>query len=255
MAGAGGSWYRDRMKKITVPVLMVLALGCTPGKGETDSASESGGSESGSTGTTTAEVPTTGGSGTLDLTTGGEPGACVAASPGGPAVDECEIKFCPPTSWHIVARNEEGTPGLTCDQWNGAWCDTTGNLAYEFENELLFIYLSFKPEVAEEHSDASFKANFDYFWTNVYFRPDPTDHSEFYRQIEAMDGLAAFESFKFEDGRLKARFTIDVDMVWQRVESKDPDCLSGDISGQCACRYEGFNKIPVTVDLDLSVDM
>ena len=117
----------------------------------------------------------------------------------------------------------------------------------------MFIYVSFEPQLADEHSDASFKANFKYMWVHVRFPPHPTDHSEFYEQTEAMFGLEIFDSFTFEGGRLKASLHFDVDSVTQKVVSEHQDCFGGDISGECYCTYKGLD-IPVTIDIDLSVD-
>ncbi|WAS91410.1 hypothetical protein [Nannocystis punicea] len=246
------------MKQISLMMCMLCGIACGPGKGGGDDTSESGESSSGSTGASSSGAPTTG-SETTDAPTGspeteGEPEVCVPPIPGSAEVSECEIDFCPPASWHVVAHNEEGTPGLKCDNWSGS-CDsnTSDYQAYMFESEDLVIYLSFEPQLADEHSDASFKANFDYLWAEVRFPPDPSDHSEFYEQTDAMHGLEIFDSFTFEDGRLKASLHLDVDSIVQRIASDHPECISGDISGECSCTYTGLD-IPVTIDIDLTVD-
>ncbi|MBZ5715853.1 hypothetical protein [Nannocystis pusilla] len=236
------------MKSINLLLFMLCAIACGPGKDGGDDTSES---SSGSTGATSTDPPTTGA--TVESSgTEGEPGLCVAATPGSPAVPECELDFCPPASKHIVAHDDDGAPGLKCNHWSG-FCNSSNDdyQAFMFESEDLVIYLSFDPQL--ERSDASFKANFKYLWAQVEFPPDPTDHSHFYEQTEDLSGLEIFDSFAFADGRLKASLQLDVDRVWQRVASNHPECVAGDIAGQCSCTYTGL-AIPVTIDIDLAVE-
>jgi len=168
----------------------------------------------------------------------------------GAAVPECQTEFCAPGTLAIVAN---AAPGLRCTGFGGA-ATCQGNAdyqAFEYKDDNLYLYLSFKPAIASGYSDAAFKANFDYLWLNVYFPQANTDHTTFFSQTAALRGLSSLVSFSYTSGRLQGRLHIPIKRVDQLVNSTNSACIADDIAGRCYCSYPA--ETDATIDFDLAV--
>ncbi len=173
----------------------------------------------------------------------------------GPDIAECDRQVCVPAaqSWRVEVGPDDGV--LSCDGYGGAQ-HCRGNDVYQafiFESDDLYLYLSFDPQLVGDLTPAGFESSFEYLWLNVYFPQEQSEEGVFYTQVSARRGIETFESFKYEDGRLKAVFSVEFKSLRQEVQSDDDACFAGDIQGWCGCNYAIGPRV-VTFDIDLPVE-
>ena len=165
-------------------------------------------------------------------------------------VDECGAELCIDEVLHIQVTENRNGDGLTCAGYGGAeQCQGNNDYqSFDYDGEETYLYFSFDPAISGNYSDENFKRYFDYIWLNIYF---PGYTRQFYHQVWAQFDLDYFESFTYENGRLKGRIDTFIDQQYQEVESDADSCISGDIAGQCYCSYD----IPVHVILDFDLEV
>ena len=168
----------------------------------------------------------------------GELGGCVVGS--GPLA-ECGTTFCSPLSHRVVINDLDGGAAQTGSLFGAGYV----GLSYDAPDA--HIYLSFA-------QSNGIRAAFQYFWIEVYFTPDQDGGrgNRLYNQSRAFWGSERWERFEIVDGRLKGTFKYEAEDAHQMFQSRSPDCVSGDILGECFCSYEPL-LIPVAVDVDIAL--
>lgn len=155
---------------------------------------------------------------------------------------ECGTTFCSPLSHRVVINDLDGGAAQAGTLRGG------GNLGLSYDAPDAHIFLDFAAQ-----SNGS-RAAFQYFWIEVYFSPgqDGGRDNRIYNQSPAFWGSELWERFEIVEGRLKGTFKYEAQEAHQMFQSRTPNCVSGDIAGECFCRFEPL-LIPVVVDVDLAL--
>lgn len=226
--------------------LLALVLACQP---------DDPGDDPGSTGSSTTADETSSGTTTAsslsDPTAGAGQEGCIDALQY--TVKECAQRFCPPGDWPLSISNSADGPGLAYE-----WAPP-GLLNFRHRSSGLDTIVGFTDTLGDARDDAALLAHFAGLSFTVTFPAEvvretplgsPLNHDS--ARIEITD-TAQFESFAFESGRLRATWSGEVNDITYFVHSDAEQCVRGDIAGQCSCHYGGA-AIPVTIELDLSID-
>ena len=173
----------------------------------------------------------------------GEIGGCVTGS--GPLA-ECETTFCGPVSHHVVINDLDGNAQLKSQTPGEAPSGKYLGLMYTAPDAV--VYLSFAVE-PDGHIGA-----FQYFWVEVYFgaHEDGGRGDRIFNQPPAFWGSERWERLEIVDGRVKGIFKYEAGEANRMIKSRSPDCVSGDIAGECYCNYEPL-KIPIVLDVDVAL--
>jgi hypothetical protein len=132
--------------------------------------------------------------------------------------------------------------------------------AYSFYDEGLRFYISFGQSIVNNYSLEAFKANFNYVDFTIRYPEMATDSSEFYFSsldiIRKLDEEAAngfkFTIDSFENGRLKGTLKGTVTEITELVTSNAPDCVIGDIQGEC--NQEQDANLQFSMNYDFCID-
>ena len=173
----------------------------------------------------------------------GEIGGCVTGS--GPLA-ECETTFCGPVSHHVVINDRDGNAQLKSQTAGEAPSGKYLGLMYTAPDAV--VYLSF--DVERDGRVGAFK----YSWVEVYFssQQDGGARTRIFNQPPAFWGSERWERFEIVDGRVKGTFKYEAEEANRMINSSSPNCVSGDIAGECYCNYAPL-KIPVVLDVDVAL--
>jgi len=173
----------------------------------------------------------------------GEIGGCVTGS--GPLA-ECETNFCGPVSHHVVINDRDGNAQLKSQTPGEAPSGKYVGLMYTAPDAVVYLSFAVQP-------DGRVGA-FQYFWTEVYFGPQQGGGrgARIFNQPPAFWGSERWERFEIVDGRVRGTFKYEAWEANRMISSRSPDCVSGDIAGECYCDYQPL-KIPVVLDVDVAL--
>ena len=143
----------------------------------------------------------------------------------------------------------------------GAVCDENFTYrAYSFEDRDLRVYLSFDPGVVDNYSLESFRENFNYLNFSILFPEKATADSRFYysnrnpiRDLGTTSGEGLeFTMNSYENGLLKGVIAGTIHEITEAITSNDPNCMTGDIAGQCFRSHEV--NIPFSVEYSFCIE-
>lgn len=128
----------------------------------------------------------------------------------------------------------KGEMSISCPL--SVYCDENFDYrAYSGLNDSVGMYMSFEPAFSSNRSFESAKEAFKYLYFYIYHPSLFTDSSIFYHGsssiIRAQDENNKFTDFS--NDTLYGEVTYSFDNMTEEIQSRDPNCSSGDILGIC----------------------
>lgn len=124
--------------------------------------------------------------------------------------------------------------------------------AYAGTVDSIDFYFSFAPGFVLHRSDADAKNLFKYMYLKLNFPSLASDTSRFYQNSPTLwntphDSLGVFHRIEsFSGDTLRGSFRATFAGMVEYIESRDPDCVSGDILGICM-KYHSRPDTTVTI--------
>ncbi len=152
--------------------------------------------------------------------------------------DECEAKICVSGS-PVSVTNYDDNKGFKCVGPGGSdtCAASTGEFQqYSFENDDLYIHLTFTSEIVGNYSTEQFRKTFNSGTATAKFNIDGKTAADSFN-------LDSFEG-EYKDGKIIFNINHTIDYLYYNLESDNDDCLTDDILGICACYYDmSFNMV------------
>jgi len=162
-----------------------------------------------------------------------------------------------------IAHDAQGDLMISCP--GGVVCDASFDYrAHHYEDEHIYLYLSFNPELVNDYSFDGLVEHFSYMNfnlklpslssgdTEVYFHHrEPLSELGVDNYLTHTDGML-LQFHSYIDGTLTASVSGTITTITHRTEgSSEPDCITDDILG--LCYEEQAVYMPFSVDFALKV--
>ena len=175
--------------------------------------------------------------------------SCVTGDPDSPGKPEGPRR----RNLAIAGSLKQSCPG-------GVLCDENFDYhAYAGEIDSVSLYISFKPAMVKDKSAEGVLAAFNYLYFTLSFPSLATDSSIVYVTSQALFGRTNdSSSFKSEvtgyaNGKLRGRIAFPVERLTEKITSRAPGCIAGDIAGICYKSLDLGNRIDYVIDYEVEL--
>lgn len=160
----------------------------------------------------------------------------------------------------IHVQNPDEQPGFVMSCPLNVVCDQHFDYrAYTYEDDRVFLYLSFDPDVIATSTYDGLIKHYNYLNMEVRFPERATATSRFYYAnrypVERLtkpnaDGVIV-EFFTYEESRLRGRISGTATHITEFRTSNEPSCRVGDQGGMCF--FDEPAELPFVITFDLTL--